>query len=58
MNQYAVRIAASAHWSAARRTIRVWADSADNARAEALRHRVAKQFQTPVVVYTRKVSFK
>lgn len=55
MHHYAVRIAATTHWSAPRRTVRVWADTADNARAEALRHRIVADWSARVVVYTKRL---
>lgn len=56
MHHYAVRVALTSHWSAARKTVKVWADSADNARAEALRHRIVKDWPDRVVVYTKRLA--
>lgn len=57
LHRYRVRIAANAHWSAACKTIRVVADSADNARAEALRHRAVAMWKDRCVVWTRRVKW-
>jgi hypothetical protein len=52
---YRVRIAANGHWAAACKTIRVRADSADNARAEALRHRAVTDWPNRLVTWTRRI---